>query len=229
MDLIQANILNKYCGEHPEALLVISQANRSLSVYYENAKGVISHKFGGVKKLDSTHELEPGCIWVNLAKFTESYRKLLKYFHPDIYKGKRTNEELTKVIELLNQIKRTSKDHPHGTIHQILSGMGYEPPHECIDPNYFECSFLGILRCGDPIGQLREWCEAYRFDQRVLYNDDLYEAKDPDWFRALGMEDRRRYSQPYIHNGFLKGLRELLPEWWGKDYAFTPSAMAGHC
>jgi len=120
MNLDQASILNNFCDQNREILLVFTQANGSLSTYYKNKYGNISHKF---KTCVRAKDLEPGLVWVSLQNFDNSYKDLLKYFHPDLYRGKRLDDELQQVIQSITSVKQSKQNHQEGDLHEFLSSL----------------------------------------------------------------------------------------------------------
>lgn len=167
MNLIQASILNNFCEDNSEVLLVFAQAFGSLSVYYRNKYGNIAHKF---KSCNRAKELEPGQVWVSLQNFDDSYKELLKYFHPDTYKGKRLNDELTVCISSIIRIKEARKTISMRELNGIISQLDTRPVHKLSHyrdslPN-FEKSLCGKRW----VCRLKDWVESFGWFQDSLYN-----------------------------------------------------------
>lgn len=167
MNIIQASILNNFCNIKTNALLVITQANNSLSVYYKNAKGNIAHMFS---KCERNNELEAGLVWVSLSNYLENYKLLLKYFHPDYYKGKRTHNELSKIISILVAVKRFNKDVGVRTVNDCFIQVDNRPRHELSLDEYLNFSVFQLLGAGDWFQHLQDWVQSYRRLQNRHYS-----------------------------------------------------------
>lgn len=167
MNIIQASILNNFCNIKTNALLVITQANNSLSVYYTNAKGNIAHMFS---KCERNNELEAGLVWVSLSNYLDNYKKLLKYFHPDYYKGKRTTNELSKIISILVAVKRFNKDVGVRTVNDCFIQVDNRPRNELSNEEYLNFSVFQLLGTRNWFKQLQDWVESYRYLQDRHYS-----------------------------------------------------------
>lgn len=160
MNVIQASILNNYCETHPEVLVVFVQANNSLSVYYRNNNNKIAHKFSSVER---SKELEAEQVWVSLQNFEDNYKDLLKYFHPDTYKGKRKNYELTECIFSITSIKQSKSHHKEGVLYELLNSFFTGPKSEFISEPFELPSFVKLLGSRDFFKQVQDWFEGIRW------------------------------------------------------------------
>ena len=172
MNVIQASILNNYCEKHPEVLVVFVQANKSLGVYYRNKNGKISHKFSS---LDRSAELETEQVWVSLQNFDDNYKDLLKYFHPDHYKGKRKHYELTATIFNLTSIKQSRQNHKKGSLYELLNSLFTGPKSEFIGEASELPSFIQLLGSRDFLKQVQDWFEGIRWHSIHKENTSWFE------------------------------------------------------
>jgi len=162
MNLYQASILNNFCDKNREILLVFTQANGSLSTYYKNKYGNISHKF---KTCERAKDLEPGLVWVSLQNFNNSYRDLLKYFHPDLYRGKRTDDELQQVIHSITSVKQSKQNYQERDLHEFLSGIFAGPQSESSREEARYGSYLELLGSRDYFFAMQDRFEGARWHQ----------------------------------------------------------------
>lgn len=166
MNVIQASILNNYCAKHPEVLAVFVQSNNSLGVYYRNKNNKISHKFSSVKR---SSELEAELVWISLQNFESNYKDLLKYFHPDTYKGKRKNYELSTCISLLSQIRRPVKTFKLRELCSLLDSLDRRPPHPVSDKTYNVPNLQELFSGQCWLSKCKKWVSSYGWSQENLY------------------------------------------------------------
>ena len=174
MNLYQASILNNFCNENKEILLVFTQTNGILSTYYRNKYGNISHKF---KTCERAKELEPGLVWISLQNFDNSYRDLLKYFHPDLYKGKRTNDELTKIIECATNIKQSKSHHNIGSINAFLISGYSRSKSEYAREELEYTTYIELLGSRDSLEAMQNRIEGARWYQIHKENTRWFEEE----------------------------------------------------
>lgn len=174
MNLNQASILNNFCEENKEILLIFTQVNGSLSTYYRNKYGNISHKFKTCKR---AKELEPGLVWVSLQNFDDSYKDLLKYFHPDLYKGKRTNDELRQVVECITNIKKSKSFYKIGSIDAFLASGYTGSKSEPIREEFEFSTYFELLGAGDFIEAMQDRIEGARWYQIHKQNSKWFEEE----------------------------------------------------
>lgn len=177
MNLYEAITLNNFCNDNKEVLLVITQANNTVAVYYNNNKGNIAHKFSSCK---STEKLTVGLVWVNLNNFTDNYKKLLFYFHPDHYKGKRQLYELQNIIGIITSIKQSKQNYKERELYEfLLSWFTKSRSGEVKDVSQ-NTDFIRILDSRNKYRLLQKrfeearWVQNYYNDNRELFNEIFF-------------------------------------------------------
>lgn len=177
MNLYEAITLNNFCNDNKEVLLVITQANNTVAVYYNNNKGNIAHKFSSCK---STEKLTVGLVWVNLNNFTDNYKKLLFYFHPDHYKGKRQLYELQNIIGIITSIKQSKQNYKERELYEfLLSWFTKSRSGEVKDVSQ-NTDFIRILDSRNNYRLLQKrleearWVQNYYNDNRELFNEIFF-------------------------------------------------------
>lgn len=171
MNLYEAITLNDFCNNNKEVLLVITQANNTVAVYYNNNKGNIAHKFSSCK---STEKLTVGLVWVNLNNFTDNYKKLLFYFHPDHYKGKRQLYELQNIIGIITSIKQSKQNYKERELYEfLLSWFTESRTGEVRDLSQY-ADFNRIVGSRDQYKLLQERLEEARCLQSYYAENEEY-------------------------------------------------------
>lgn len=177
MNLYEAITLNDFCNNNKEVLLVITQANNTVAVYYNNNKGNIAHKFSSCK---NTEKLTVGLVWVNLNNFTDNYKKLLFYFHPDHYKGKRQLYELQNIIGIITSIKQSKQNYKERELYEFLLSWFTESRSGEVKDVSQNTDFIRILDSRNKYRLLQKrfekarWVQNYYNDNRELFNEIFF-------------------------------------------------------